>query len=351
MREHIKADEPFERTDVPVAEALERFRAEGQDYKVELIEDLVETEGVETVSLYRNGPFTDLCRGPHAPGTKRIKAFKLTSVAGAYWRGDADRQMLTRIYGTAFLAKEDLDEHLERLEEARARDHRKLGKRARPVHVQRAVARLAVLAARTGMRDLERARPTSGATENAEPRLPRGAARRSSTTSSSGSSRATGTVPREHVLHRRRGPPDGPQADELPGAHPDLQGRPPLLPRPADPLSEFGPVHRYEPSGTLHGLLRVRDFTQDDAHLFCTEDQVEEEVQRCLDFGFVDLRHVRLRAAARALDPARQARRQRRDVGPRRGARSRRRSTRRGPRLRASTRATAPSTGRRSTST
>src|ERR687889_92146 len=128
MREHIQADERFERQDVPVAEALERFRSEGQDYKVELIEDLVRDQGVDTVSLYTNGPFTDLCRGPHAPSTKRIKAVKLQSVAGAYWRGDSNRTMLTRIYGTAFLSKEDLDEHLRRLEEARARDHRKLGR-------------------------------------------------------------------------------------------------------------------------------------------------------------------------------------------------------------------------------
>src|SRR5215212_9815823 len=132
MREHIAADEHFERTDVPVDDAIARFRAEGQDYKVELIEDLVRdadpAHPLETVSLYRNGPFTDLCRGPHGPGTKRIKAFKLTSVAGAYWRGDANRQMLTRVYGTAFLSKEDLEAHLERLEEARARDHRQLGR-------------------------------------------------------------------------------------------------------------------------------------------------------------------------------------------------------------------------------
>src|SRR4051812_34785139 len=128
MREHIKADEHFEREDVPAAAALQLFRDEDQDYKVELIEDLVRDEGVETVSLYRNGPFTDLCRGPHGPTTKRIKAIKLTSVAGAYWRGDSNRTMLTRIYGTAFFSKEDLAEHLRRLEEARARDHRKLGK-------------------------------------------------------------------------------------------------------------------------------------------------------------------------------------------------------------------------------
>src|SRR3712207_4731147 len=128
MREHVKADEPFEREDVSIDEALERFRSEGQDYKVELIEDLVKDQGVDTVSLYRNGPFTDLCRGPHAPSTKRIKAFKLLSTAGAYWRGDASRQMLTRVYGTAFLSKEDLDKYLHQLEEARARDHRKLGR-------------------------------------------------------------------------------------------------------------------------------------------------------------------------------------------------------------------------------
>src|SRR5919202_1081931 len=123
----IQADEHFEREDVPVADALERFRSEGQDYKVELIEDLVRDQGVETVSLYTNGPFTDLCRGPHAPTTKRIGAFKLQSVAGAYWRGDASRQMLTRVYGTAFFKPTELEEYLRMLEEARARDHRKLG--------------------------------------------------------------------------------------------------------------------------------------------------------------------------------------------------------------------------------
>src|SRR5215207_3698599 len=129
MREHIKAKEGFTREDLAVADALARFKAEDQPYKVELIEDLAAGDGgVETVSLYTNGPFTDLCRGPHAPDTGRIKAFKLLSLAGAYWRGDANRQMLTRIYGTAFHSAKDLDAHLERLEQARARDHRKLGR-------------------------------------------------------------------------------------------------------------------------------------------------------------------------------------------------------------------------------
>src|SRR6185436_8901614 len=128
MREHIDADEPFVREDVSTDAALDRFRSEGQDYKVELIDDLVSQNGVRTVSLYTNGPFTDLCRGPHAPSTKRIKAFKLQSVAGAYWRGDATRTMLTRVYGTAFFDKKDLAAYLERIEQAKARDHRKLGR-------------------------------------------------------------------------------------------------------------------------------------------------------------------------------------------------------------------------------
>jgi threonyl-tRNA synthetase len=115
MTEHIAADEPFERSELPAAEAIAKFRAEDQPYKVELIEDLIADEGVDTVSLYRNGPFVDLCRGPHSPSTGRIKAFKLSSIAGAYWRGDENRQMLTRIYGTAFHSRADLDQHLEML--------------------------------------------------------------------------------------------------------------------------------------------------------------------------------------------------------------------------------------------
>ena len=126
MRVHIEADEPFERSELPAAEAIERFAAADQPYKVELIYDLRD-QGVEEVSLYRNGPFTDLCRGPHTPSTGRIKAFKLSSLAGAYWRGDETRQMLTRIYGTAFHSKAELDEHVARLEAARENDHRKLG--------------------------------------------------------------------------------------------------------------------------------------------------------------------------------------------------------------------------------
>ncbi|HTR72238.1 MAG TPA: threonine--tRNA ligase, partial [Solirubrobacteraceae bacterium] len=133
MMTHVKAAEPFERQDVTPGQARERFVAEHQDYKVELIDDLVadaKAKGLslDTVSLYTNGPFTDLCRGPHASSTAAIGAFKLQSLAGAYWRGDSTRTMLTRIYGTAFHNKAELAEHLERLEQARLRDHRKLGR-------------------------------------------------------------------------------------------------------------------------------------------------------------------------------------------------------------------------------
>src|ERR1700753_1004978 len=131
MKSHIDADEPLVREEIGVQDAIRRCHEEKQPYKVELIEDLIKNEGATTVSLYTNGPFTDLCRGPHAPTTKRIKAFKLQSVAGSYWRGDANRQMLTRVYGTAFFSDKDLRAHLELVERARANDHRKLGRELR----------------------------------------------------------------------------------------------------------------------------------------------------------------------------------------------------------------------------
>ena len=284
MREHIKADEGFERTDVPVAEAIERFRAEGQDYKVELIEDLVAEEGVETVSLYRNGPFTDLCRGPHGPGTKWIKAFKLTSVAGAYWRGDSDRQMLSRVYGTAFLSKEDLDAHLERIEQARARDHRKLGREldlfmlsdlspGSPFWLPKGMHIWNELTTLWRETNVER-----GYTEVKTPILYDVDLWKQS---------GHWHVYREHMyftdVEER---PMGLKPMNCP-AHCQIYKRElrsyrdlPLR------LAEQGLVHRHEPSGTLHGLLRVRHITQDDAHVFCTEEQIEEEAMRCLDFGF-----------------------------------------------------------------
>jgi threonyl-tRNA synthetase len=284
MRRHVKADEQFERTDIPAGDALERFTREDQDYKVELIQDLVRDGGVETVSLYRNGPFTDLCRGPHGPTTKRIKAFKLTSIAGAYWRGDEHRQMLTRIYGTAFLSQDDLDEHLEMLEQARARDHRKLGKELG----------LFLLS------DISPGSPfwqPAGAviwnelahlwrTENArrgyrEVRTPilydvdlwkqsgHWDKYRDNMYFTEVEKRAMGLKPMNCPAHIQIYKAERRSYRDLPIRY-----------------SEAGLVHRHEPSGTLHGLLRVRHITQDDAHIFCTEEQIEKEVIDCLEFGF-----------------------------------------------------------------
>jgi len=284
MREHVKADEPFERTDVPAAEAIERFRSEGQDYKVELIEDLVRDQGVDTVSLYRNGPFTDLCRGPHAPSTKRIKAFKLLSVAGAYWRGDASRQMLTRVYGTAFLSSGDLDEHLERLEQARARDHRKLGRElglftfsdvspGSAFWLPNGTAIFNTLVALSREMSVKR-----GYTEVKTPLLYDAELWRTS-----GHWDKYGE---NMFVTESEDRPAGVKPMNCPG-HAHLFGlqRWSYRDLPAR-YSEPGLLHRNEPSGALHGLLRVRHFIQDDAHIFCTEDQVQDEVKACLDFAF-----------------------------------------------------------------
>src|SRR5918997_1873096 len=284
MREHVKAREAFVREDVTTDAALERFRAEDQPYKVELIEDLVRDEGVATVSLYTNDGFTDLCRGPHAPSTKRIKAFKLLSTAGAYWRGDANRQMLTRIYGTAFLSKDDLEAHLKRLEEARARDHRKLGKELglfmfsdlSPGSPFWQPDGMAVWNALTDLWRRENA--VRGYREVKTPILYDVELFKQS---------GHWDVYREHMYFTED--PDRPMAMKPMNcpAHVQLYKHDRRSYRDL-PIrySEQGLVHRYEPSGTLHGLLRVRHITQDDAHVFCTEEQIEEEVLRCLDFGY-----------------------------------------------------------------
>ncbi|HEX4720149.1 MAG TPA: threonine--tRNA ligase [Thermoleophilaceae bacterium] len=279
MREHIKADEKFERADVSSAEALERFRGEHEDYKVELIEDL----GADTVSLYRNDGFTDLCRGPHGPGTKRIKALKLTSVAGAYWRGDSNRPMLTRIYGTAFFSKDQLEEHLKRIEEAKARDHRKLGRELGlfdfdPVSpgatfwTPKGTVLFNQLVALNRQMQEER-----GYVEVKTPQL-----YESTLWETSGhwgkykeNIFVTPYEEREFGLKPMNCPGHCKLYSLQRWSYRDLPFR----------CAEPGLLHRREPSGTLHGLLRVRHFVQDDAHIFCREDQVKDEVEACMAFA------------------------------------------------------------------
>lgn len=296
MRAHIAADEGFSRRDVPVAEAIEIFRDQDQSFKVELIEDLVRDEGVETVSLYRNGPFEDLCRGPHSPSTGRIKAIKLSSVAGAYWRGDERREQLTRIYGTAFFSKADLEQHLERIEEAKARDHRRLGPAldlfmlrdeapGMPFWLPNGTTLLHLIEAEVRKQLRKR-----GYEEIATPQV------------------------LDEELWHRSGHWDN-YRDEMyfmsdgerkfalrpmncPGAclvySSDRHSYRELPLR----LAEFGRVTRNEREGVLHGLLRVRAFTQDDAHVYCSEDQITDEVASICEgidelyarFGFEDVK-------------------------------------------------------------
>jgi threonyl-tRNA synthetase len=284
MREHVAADEPFVREDLPVGEALERFIGEGQDYKVKLIEDLVRDQGVETVSLYTNGPFTDLCRGPHSPSTNRIKAFKLQSVAGAYWRGDSSQPMLTRVYGTAFFSNKDLEGHLERIERARANDHRRLGPQLGLFSFSEVSPGAAFwLPAGTDVfnellklsREMGRER---GYHEVKTPQI-----YDSSLWVASGhwdKYRENMFVTEYEERQMAVKPMNCPGHCQLFSLSRHSYRDLPLR------YWEPGLLHRREPSGTLHGLLRVRHFAQDDSHIFCTEEQIQEEVAGCLEFAF-----------------------------------------------------------------
>jgi threonyl-tRNA synthetase len=291
MRAHVKAAERFERQDVPVAQARERFVAERQDYKVELIDDLVSAahaslhrEPLSTVSLYTNGPFTDLCRGPHAPTTKTVGAFKLSSLAGAYWRGDSARTMLTRIYGTAFFSKAELEEHLERIEQAKARDHRKLGRELGLFTFSELSPGAAfwLPAGTTVWNTLvavsRRMGAERGYTEVKTPQI--FDAELWKTSGHWGKFR-------EHMFTLEvEGREMGVKPMNCP-AHLHLFGtqRHSYRDLPVR-YSEPGLLHRNEASGVLHGLLRVRHFAQDDAHIFCTEEQVQQELAGCLEMAF-----------------------------------------------------------------
>ncbi len=284
MREHIGADEPFVREEVSAGDALERFAREGQDYKVKLIEDLVRDERLDTVSLYTNGPFTDLCRGPHAPSTKRVGAFKLQSVAGAYWRGDSSQPMLTRVYGTAFFSDKDLRAYLDQLERARANDHRKLGphlglftfSEVAPGSAFWLPAGTEVFNSLVSLsREMNRDR---GYVEVKTPQLYDSSLWETSGhwDKYAGNMFVTEYEGREMAIKPMNCPGHCKLYSLQRHSYRDL------------PLRYFEPglLHRREPSGTLHGLLRVRHFAQDDSHIFCREDQIQDEVTQAIDFAF-----------------------------------------------------------------
>jgi threonyl-tRNA synthetase len=303
MAEHVKADEPFERRELTAGEAIEYFRGQGQDYKVELIEDLVRGEGAETVSLYRNGPFEDLCRGPHGPSTGRIGAFKLTSLAGAYWRGDETRQMLTRIYGTAFGDRKQLDAHLERIEEAKARDHRRLGPEldlfqirpeapGMPFWLPQGTVLLRLIEAEVreqlSARGYVEIKTPHVLDEELWHRSGHWDNYRENMYFVEPSEREGGEGERRFALK----PMNCPGACLVYGSGRHSYRELPLR------MAEFGLCSRYEREGVLHGLLRVRAFTQDDAHVFCTLEQVTDEVDSICEaidqlyarFGFGQVR-------------------------------------------------------------
>jgi threonyl-tRNA synthetase len=292
MAELAKKDIPVTRKVMPRDEAIAYFKSIGEHYKAEIIDSIPQGEDV---SLYEEGNFTDLCRGPHVPSTAKLKVFKLMKVAGAYWRGDSKNEMLQRVYGTAWAKKEDQEAYLHALEEAEKRDHRKLGRHLELFHMQddapgmvfwhpkgwslwqqveqymrNKFVEYGYQEVRTPLVMDRTLWEKSGHWENYRDNM--------FTTSSENRDYAVkpmncpGHVQIfNHGLHSYR---------ELP-----LR------------LAEFGSCHRNEPSGALHGLMRVRGFTQDDAHIFCTEEQIQSEVSDFIvmlqkvyaDFGFTDV--------------------------------------------------------------
>ena len=274
MREIVDRDEITKREVWDRDKAINHFRKKGEIYKAELIENIPKGE---EVSIYFHGNWHDLCRGPHLTSTGKIgKYFKLTKVSGAYWRGDSKNEMLQRIYGTSWASQKDLDEHLKRIEEAEKRDHRKLGKEMNLFHF-REESPGSVFWHEKGwilfqkLIDYMRMKQNiAGYKEINTPEvLDRTLWEKSGHWEKFGANMYTSTTPDEKVFAIK--PMNCPGCVEV-----FNQGLKSYKDLPLK-MSEFGKVHRYEPSGALHGLLRVRAFTQDDAHIFCTEDQITEE--------------------------------------------------------------------------
>ena len=279
MSEIIKANLPFERKELSAQEALDFFNKQGEVYKVELIRDL----GVDRVSLYRQGSFTDLCRGPHLPTTGKIKAFQLTKVAGAYWRGDEKRPMLSRIYGVAFADKKALKDYITKQEEAKKRDHVRLGSQLGLFSTHEEIgAGLIVWHPKGGMlrhiledfeikEHLKRGYELVKGPEILKTELWKKSGHfdnyRENMYFTEIDEQSYGIKPMNCLSHMLI-------YNSTIRSYRDLPKR----------YFELGLVHRHERSGVLHGLLRVREFTQDDAHILCTPEQLDSEIKGVLDF-------------------------------------------------------------------
>ncbi|MEN9829675.1 MAG: hypothetical protein RLZZ409_413 [Pseudomonadota bacterium] len=289
MRELAAKDEPVVREVMDRDAAIQMFLGMGEKYKAEIIESI---PAGEQISLYREGDFVDLCRGPHVPSTGKLKVFKLMKVAGAYWRGDHRNEMLQRVYGTAWSKKEDLDQYLHQLEEAEKRDHRKLGKSLDLFHVQDNAPGLVFWHPKGWAiwqvveQYLRRVYVEAGYLEIKCPQiLDRSLWEKSGHWEHYKDNMfTTASENREYAVKPMNCPGHVQVFNSGLRSYRDLPLR----------YGEFGSCHRNESSGSLHGLLRVRGFTQDDGHIFCTEDQIQEEVfaftQKLLevykDFGF-----------------------------------------------------------------
>ncbi len=292
MRELVKANILIERSTMGRDEAIAYFRGMGEEYKAEIIEDI---PADQMLSLYRQGDFTDLCRGPHVPSTGHLKVFKLMKLAGAYWRGNADNEMLQRIYGTAWKDKKELKAYLHRLEEAEKRDHRKIGKALDLFHMQEEAPGMVFwhdkgwsiyLVVQEYIRNKLR---LNGYQEVHTPQvIDRTLWEKSGHWEKFGDMIfTTHSENRDYAIKPMNCPAHVQIYNHGLKSHRDLPLR----------LAEFGSCHRNEPSGTLHGLMRVRNFVQDDAHIFCTEGQIASEVSDFIDllfevyrdFGFDDV--------------------------------------------------------------
>ena len=293
MEEIVKEDLQVERSILSRKDAVQLFEKMGEKYKVEIIESI---PGDEDLSFYRQGDFIDLCRGPHVPSTGKFKAFKLTSVAGAYWRGDSNNVMLQRIYGTAWPSKKDLRLYLQRLEEAEKRDHRKLGKQLGLFHMAEEAPGSVFWHPKGWRLFLELLEYMRGRQEQAgyiEVNTPDVMDRSLWETSGHWfnyrENMFTTQTEDERIFALKPMNCPGSVSMFAQGlkSYRDLPLR----------MAEFGKVHRYEPSGALHGLMRVRHFTQDDAHIYCTENQMKQECMDVValvldiykDFGFEDV--------------------------------------------------------------
>ena len=286
MNAIVKQNLPIQRLEMKREDAVELFKSMGEHYKAEIIESIPTNE---VLSLYKQGDFIDLCRGPHVPSTSKLKVFKLMKLAGAYWRGDSNNEMLQRVYGTAWENKKDLEDYLYRLEEAEKRDHRKIGKVQDLFHTQEeapgmvfwhpkgwALYQLIVQYMSQVYRD-------NGYLEVHTPEiLDRTLWEKSGHWDKFGDSMfTTHSESRDYAIKPMNCPGHVQIYKHSLKSYRDLPLR----------LAEFGSCHRNEPSGTLHGIMRVRNFVQDDAHIFCTPEQIQSEVSNFIDLTFEVYKH------------------------------------------------------------